>query len=147
MDYFLIVKGVTGDTNSAAHKGAFEVENYGFGIFRPNPATLPLGGGPLNISLRSVTATPILLNKMKAGAPLSLTLIGQSQNPDKHYDPIKMVFANAVITDFNTSDSDGNGVFPPVNFSFTYTGVTYTYTPMNADGTLGTPITSIITFG
>ncbi|MCX6378189.1 MAG: type VI secretion system tube protein Hcp [Armatimonadetes bacterium] len=143
MDYYMTIKGVTGDSTNKEHKGSFELDSYSIGVTRgvtPTPTALTLF--PLSISLRSVLSVPLLLAQANKAAVLNVTIQGRSSSVK--FDSLKIVFSGAVISDMSTADSGGGDV-PQTSLSFVYKSVAYTFTPTLADGTAGTPVTTTIT--
>ncbi len=142
MNYYLTVNGVVGDTTDAAHQKAFDLGNYTFEISR-NGAVV--GGSPLSVSLYSPLSIPLLLAQLKKNVKMTLTLAGRA--PGASFDSLKIVFENATLIDFNTSDTGDNGAVPNTSFTFVYDRVSYTFTPATAGGKAGTPVTTNIVFG
>jgi Ca2+-binding RTX toxin-like protein len=136
--YYLTIDGVNGGSTNAQFQGAFAVGSYTFDIEGTPPP--PQGAGtsrldfpPLTVNLDLTTGFTALLNSMTSDRLIpSIRLQGVNANGATLYD---LKLGNASLNHYFDTNTGQD------RLTFVYGQFSLTTTPVNANGSLGTPVT------
>ncbi|MEZ7985394.1 MAG: type VI secretion system tube protein Hcp [Pseudomonadales bacterium] len=144
----LNIPGVPGESTSQAHQNQIDVLSWGWQISRPAPDMSTGGGGgspafyPVTIQKRVDIATPILMMKTLTGEIIDTVELSISRapagGPGAEYISIEMNGVTITSVETNSSADSDSPVFESI--TLVYRSICFTYLPMNADGTTGSPM-------
>jgi len=146
---FMLVPGIPGSSTDAAHKNWIDVLAFSGGASAPATSTSPAPPKqpppqPCQVAIEKFLdiAGPRLWAAAVTGQTfnnIEIQVTAVSGGIQQTIYDIQLT--NAKITSINTSGSSGGGI-PTESVSFTATNVTLTFTPQNAQGGAGTPVTT-----
>ncbi|HET6795254.1 MAG TPA: type VI secretion system tube protein Hcp [Acidimicrobiales bacterium] len=167
VDYFLKIDGIDGESADSKHKGEIEVESFSWGLNNPGNASAGGGGGagrPASFfdaffSAATSKATPPLFLASAAGKHLPTATLtarrGANSDGQGGVEYLKIVFADLLVTSYkedvlggrlHAAPDETQNMLPDGTtmdtFSINFSKVTVTYTPANADGSTGTPVSA-----
>jgi type VI protein secretion system component Hcp len=134
--YYLMIDGLNGGSPNPQFPGAFEVSSYNFDI-----NNTPSGGGrenildfpPLAVNLDLTTGLSSLINRIANNRRIpSIRLQGVNANGATLYD---LKLGDAFLTHYVDTNTGQD------RLTFDYGQFSLTTTPINANGSLGTPVT------
>src|SRR6516162_3027379 len=135
--YYLTIDGVDGGSAAVGHEGAFAISDYSFDV---SALVSALSGvkttfSPLTVDLTAGSGLTALLSDVASGKVIkSIELQGVTSTGQTVYD---LKLSNVVITRYHDSNSGLDGL----SFDYSEGAVSLTTTPINPDGSLGTPAT------
>ena len=137
LTYYLTIDGVNGGSAVVGHEGAFAISGYSFDV---SALVSALSGvkttfSPLTVDLTAGSGLTALLGDVASGKVIkSIELQGVTSTGQTVYD---LKLSNVVITRYHDSNSGLDGL----SFDYSEGAVSLTTTPINPDGSLGTPAT------
>jgi len=142
-DYYLLVKGIKGETQADGMTDNIEVESWSFGA--SNPASLGgkglAAGKPslsdLTVSFSLDAASFQMIKDLTSGKHIeNATFTGRKTGGDaKPYTYLKITLTNCFLTSFSTGG--GSSGLPPASLSLAYEKIEYEYyTQDTAKGTV-----------
>ena len=143
----LNIPGVPGESTSQAHQNQIDVLSWGWQISRPAPDMSTGGGGgspafyPVTIQKRVDIATPILMMKTLSGEMIDgvkLNIYRPNSNGPQGAEYISIEMNGVTITSVETNSEADQPAYESI--TLVYRTICFTYRPMNADGTLGSPM-------
>ena len=152
-DYYLDVKGVTGESEAEGFKDQMQIQSWSWGASNSGSAVQGTGMGTGKVSLQDFhfviengKATPQLFLKSAQGnhidqAILTCRKTGGNGTPYTYY---KMTFKDLVISSFQEGGSAGSDQLPTVQVSFNYTAITQEYFQQKPNGTVS--LTNTVTY-
>lgn len=148
---FMLVPGIPGSSVASGHAGWIEILAFSAGVTAPASSTNPAPvrqptPNPCQIAVSKfldiasprlwvATATGQILNNVDIQV---VQATGASAPPFVVYD---ILLTNVQLTSVSEGGSAGAGL-PSENVALKATTATLTFTPQNADGTTGTPVTT-----
>src|SRR6516162_1612683 len=135
--YYLTIDGVDGGSAAVGHEGAFAISDYSFDV---SALVSALSGvkttfSPLTVDLTAGSGLTALLSDVASGKVIkSIELQGVTSTGQTVYD---LKRTNLVITRYH----DSNSGLDSLSFDYSEGAVSLTTTPINPDGSLGTPAT------
>src|SRR5579883_404919 len=137
--YYLTVDGVDGGSQAPGHVGAFEIDDYDFDV---SSVVSAIGGAgkptfsPLTVHLARGSGLTSLLNDVAQGKVIkSVELQGATGAAGMSQTVYDLVLGNVTISEVE-DDNHGD------KLTFDYSAISLTTTPLNQDGSLGTPVTT-----
>jgi type VI secretion system secreted protein Hcp len=147
-EVFLKIEGIEGDSTDPMHINEINVVSFKIGVLNSGTFSTGGGGGAGKVQVTDLTvfkfidkASPQLFVAAAQGDHIrSATLVvRKSGNPFTVY---KIVLDDVLISSVNdnasTTDQNGNLV---ETITLNWSRITWTFTPQNADGSRGVPIT------
>lgn len=139
--YHLKVDGIEGESKNDAHPGEIEVLSWSWGATNSTNAVRPGSGG--KVSMQDFTfrtlidkSTPMLFLRAADGDVIrSATLTGRRDGRVF----LEWELKNVVVASFKTMDEAG---VPANQIGLAFKKIIVTYTPLNADGSAGQPVTA-----
>jgi type VI secretion system secreted protein Hcp len=148
---FMKVPGVVGDSTDASHPGWINLRSWNVAFQNPNALGGPTGGvsnptaSSLTASLAYSQASPPLLADLATGQHLSSIQIEHVKaGPAGELTYLTIVLSDVAIT--NISDSAAAAGSPTETISLNFSQIAATFTPQNADGTAGSPVSFCFNF-
>ncbi len=155
-DIFLTTNPVIpGESTQPRFVGAIEVMSYNWGL--TNPATIGSAGSgagagkvkfnELNITKAFDKSSPLLMQYLEGGKhftniTLTLRRAGSINSKQQSQTFLTYVFGEVFVTSISDAGNSGGDEFPVESISFAMGSVQVKYTPQNANGSSGTPVTS-----
>src|SRR5262245_13712102 len=138
--YYLTIDGIVGDQVVEGHEGSFRISDYSFDVSAVVSAVSGGGGGagkttfsPLVVDLDLNSGLTALLKDIATGQHIrSIELKGVAADGHTVYD---LKLGQVLLTGYRDTNS-GHDIL-----EFTYTTVSLTTTPLDANGDPGTPVT------
>jgi type VI secretion system secreted protein Hcp len=147
---FMQVPGVAGDSTDANHQGWINVLSWSEGFQNPNALSSGTGGNPsmgtFNVMINYSQASPLLLKALATGQHLGtveVDFVKPAGTSSLTY--LKIVLTNVAITTIGDSGSAADNS-PQESVGIKASQLSATYTPQNADGTAGTPVSFCYNF-
>jgi len=152
VDYFLKMDGIEGESQDLKHKGEIQLESFSWGVHNTVSAGATSGRSAGRASFEDFhftaptsKASPKLMFACASGqhiktATLTCRKAGDVEKSGQDFLMIKM--ETVLISSYNEAGSQqaSDGV-PQDSVALNFTKITFTFTPQNADGALGTPVT------
>jgi type VI secretion system secreted protein Hcp len=142
---YMQVPGVAGDSTDANHVGWIAVDSWSVGFQNPNALSSATGGNPSMSTFSALIsysqASPLLLKALATGQHLGtvtvdLVKVGAGGSELTY---LTIVLTNAAIISIGDAGSGGGGS-PTESIGIKASNLSATYTPQNADGSAGTPV-------
>jgi type VI secretion system secreted protein Hcp len=142
-DYFLIIDGVDGESQDAAHPNAIHVSSFSFGVTNSGTGGSNLGSGGGRANVQDLHFTKVMdqssgnlfiacaTGKHFPTAKLIARRAGENPQEYLTYD-LTEVFVSSI----STSGHEGGGIAQE-SCSLNFSKITITYTPQNPDGSPG----------
>ena len=138
VDMFLKIEGVDGEATTTTHKGWIDIQSWSWGVSQT--ATAGAGGGAtagrltghVTLIKRIDKATPLLFKRCSDGTvlPLATVELARSGGGQTY---LKYEMKEVIVSSIAHGDLDGDGV-PDEEIKLDFTGVTLTYTQLDASG-------------
>lgn len=151
VDYFLSLDGIVGDSTDAQHKDQISLLSYSWSKDAPAlqmPTTVGGGGGGTGkVNVHDVyftstlsKASPLLMEAVATGKhiPNGTLYVRKAGKNRQEFYQIKL--SDVIVTSYKTGAA--NNSMPTDEFSVDFAKYQVQYTPQNADGSAGTPITT-----
>jgi type VI secretion system secreted protein Hcp len=145
-EVYLTVEGLEGEATAKGFEGQIVLDSFQLGANNPTSIGAGTGAGAGKVNLSNFTVTkrtdassvPLFLACCKGdhfpNAEVTIRKAGGEQ-----VEFIKYKFDTVFVEDINWSGGSGDDV-PTEVLSLAFGAVEMTYTPQNADGTMGSPI-------
>ena len=147
-NWFLKIDGIEGDSLDKVHKGEIDVQSWSWGVFHEGSPGPGGGGGGGRASFqdfqfvtRISKASPQLFLSCATGVHHKVaTLSGRRASEKTASDILKYKLSDVQVT---SAQHGGGGSAPPdERFTLSYGRFEITFTPQNADGSPGSPISA-----
>lgn len=137
--------GISGDTMTKGFENQIQLDSFQWGVERA--ISSPTGGtressaphvGEITITKLMDKASPLLLQNSLVGqavSPVTITFVKNTGTGPIRY--AAYTLDNVLISGYSVSSG---GDTPSETLSLSFTKITFTFTPTNPDGSLGTPI-------
>jgi type VI secretion system secreted protein Hcp len=148
---FMQVPGVPGDSTDASHQGWIDVQAWQVGFQNPHALSSATGGNPsigtFDATLSYSQASPLLLQALATGQHLGTVEVDlvKASGTGTEVTYLKIVLSNAAITTIGDGGSAAE-ISPTENIGIQASQLSATYTPQNADGSAGTPVSFCYNF-
>jgi type VI secretion system secreted protein Hcp len=148
-DAFIKIDGIPGEATDDKHKDWIELSSFSWGVSQP----VAMAGGGLSagkanfqdfsIMKKLDKSSPILFQACATGKHVkSLTVSFCRATGDKK-EYLAYKFADVMLTNYQASGAPAGGEgLPMESLGFTYTKVELNYTPIDAKGTAGSPVST-----
>lgn len=141
---YMQVPGVVGDSTDANHVGWIDLQAWSVGFENPNALSSATGGNPsletFAAQLSYSQASPLLLKALATGQHLGTVKVDLVKaGPTGGLTYLTIALTNAAITTIADSGDAAAGA-PAESIGIRASELSATYTPQNADGTAGTPV-------
>jgi type VI secretion system secreted protein Hcp len=148
-DAFLKIDGIEGESTDDAHKGEIEVFSFSWGVTQTGSGSAGGGGGAgkasfqdIHFTQRTTKASPLLFKACATGqhikkAVLTVRKAGGRQSIEF----IKIELEDVLISSYLPAGDTG-GDAPAEDLAMNFSKITFTYTPQNADGSAGEPVSA-----
>ncbi len=147
-DFFLSIPTIPGDSRDQVMRGTIDVLAWSFGVSSTTVAATSGGLSPAKSKPTSLTfvsresrASPKLFIACATGRRLSSVTLTARHNLEVPVVYLTVKLENVVVSSYQVAPSDTDG-YPLEVVRLDYVKLTTTYTPQNADGSLGTPVTA-----
>lgn len=145
-DTYMQYGTIKGDSTSLDHPDWIVLDSFQLGVSVPTTSpTTGAGAGAPKFSEIVVTkmmdkSSPQLIQQLLQGTPQSVTIdLAEPSSTSKiPFTYAQYKLTDAVLTGYSVSSG---GDMPSESLSIAFQKISYTYTPKNPDGTIGTPIT------
>lgn len=144
-DAYMKYGTIQGSSTSIGHQDWIVLNSFQFGVAVPINLSTGLGTGSPKFDQITVTkvmdqSSPLLMQQLLQGMPQSVT-IDLTEPSSFSKGPVTFAeykLTDALLTGYSVSSG---GDTPTENLSLTFEKISYTFTPQNPDGTVGTPTT------
>lgn len=144
-DMFLKIDGIKGESTDDKHKDEIEVLSWSWGLTQSaasGSGTGGLGAGrataqDFHFVKRIDTASPLLAKHCASGQHIKSALLTLRKAGKEQVEYTKINFSDLMISSYATGGSEGGGVLPNCQVSFTFAKIKFEYWPQKPDGTLG----------
>lgn len=149
LNMFLDIDGIPGESTVAGHVGQVDVLAWSWGMSNPGTTHGTTGTGPAKANFQDLSLTkyvdkssPLLMLHSANGTLIStVTLYVENANGTaKPAQIIKIVLSNVLVTSVSSGGSGGEDRLTE-NITLNFSKIEYDYSPLNPDGSAGTPIT------
>lgn len=151
-DIFLRLEGIPGESADAKHKDEIEILSYSMGASQTSPSA----GSRLAASRPCVKdisfaktldkSSPLLFASAVSGMHIPQATLTLRKAGGTQAEYLVMQFNDVLISSYQSGGSQGDSV-PTDSFSLNFSKVTFSYSPQKADGSLGSPVTAVISGG
>jgi type VI secretion system secreted protein Hcp len=146
-DYFLKLDGITGESTDATHKGQIELHSFSWGasnVVNIGSATGGAGAGKVQFHDLSITtavskASPSLFLMMASGTHAATGMLSIRKAGGTQLDYLTYSLTTVFVSSYSTAGANGDSI-PTEQFTFQCAAVAMSYSPQNADGSLGSAI-------
>lgn len=147
--YFMKIDGIEGESQDEQHKGAIELDSWSFGGTTSGALKPGAGAGAgkftaqdFQFTAKVSKASPMLFLACTTGKRFAkATLTGRKGGDRRPIDYFTITLTDVQISSYQESGANGaEGVMEQVSCAFTK--IQLEYRPMNADGSLGNPVTA-----
>lgn len=135
-DIFLKIDGIDGESTDSKHAGEIEVLSFSWGVVGDPKAPLQ----ELSLATNASKASPKLMLACASGSHFKKATLWVRNSGEVPQDYYGLTLEGVRISHYNSSGSSGGGSGPTDQFSMNYTRIVFSYTPQQADGSLGTPV-------
>ena len=152
--YFLSIPGIPGEATTKGFEGQIELLTWAWGVDAPAVIGGGGGGGGAGKATSREVITladsgiqsPTLLLDTNTGRHLTTALLSCVRKPKKPFTFMTLKFDDVLVTSYAVTPDPTNGL-PLDLVRLAFGKVTYTVIPQNADGTPGTPVSSVFDYG
>jgi len=148
VDYFLKLDGIQGESSDAKHANQIELASFSWGA--ANSATVGRAGGGagagratskhLLFVQRTQKSSPALLKTLASGKHIPSGLLTARKSGKDQAEFLKIKLTDVLVTSFDLRADDDALPLEEVGLSFGK--IEFTYTPQQATGSAGTPVTT-----
>ncbi len=145
VDYFLKVDGIDGESASDRHKNEIDVESFSWGAAQSGAGATGGGGGAGKVSfqdfhftMRLNKASPKLMLACATGEHIKEVVLTGEVSGKKGQKFLEIKMEDVLVSSFQQGSSASE--YPTESVSMNFTKITFTYYPVNPDGSLGAPI-------
>jgi type VI secretion system secreted protein Hcp len=135
-DIFLKIDGIDGESTDSKHAGEIEISSFSWGVVADPKGPLQ----ELSVASSVSKASPKLMLACASGSQFKKAVLNVRNSGDFPQDYYRLTLEGVRISSYNSSGSSGSGAVPTDQFSMNYTRIGFSYSPQNADGSLGTPV-------
>ncbi|QKE83194.1 type VI secretion system tube protein Hcp [Arthrobacter sp. NEB 688] len=142
-DLYLVLDGITGDSTNERFRGSVELLALDWGV-KAKRTTSGSGSsagrpvaGDVRVATTASSASPVFLRYLASGRVLRRAVVHVVRTGENPVEAMSLTFTDVVVTGYEVMSGSG---LPVEVVAFAMNGVTETWTPQNADGTLGTPV-------
>lgn len=149
-DFFLKIEGVEGESTDAKHPGTIEIESFSWGVSNAGTTATTAGGAgggagkvvfqDIHFTTRVNKASPILMFGCATGEHFKKATLFVRKAGTEQQDYYKVTLEDCLVSSYQSGGSSGADALPIDQFSLNFFRITFSYTPQNADGSLGTPV-------
>jgi type VI secretion system secreted protein Hcp len=145
VDYFLKVDGNDGESTSDRHKNEIEIASFSWGATQSGSGATGGGGGAgkvsfqdLHFTMKTNKASPKLMLACATGEHIKQVVLIGEVSGKKGQKFLEIKIEDVLISSFQQGGSSGE--HPTESVSMNFAKITFTYYPVNPDGSLGTPV-------
>lgn len=142
-EIYLVVDGITGDSTDKDFRGAIELLALDWGV-KAKRSTSGSGSGAgkpvagdVKFAARSSSASPMLLKRLLSGRMVRRATVHVMRRGDNRVEAMTLDLKDVLVTGYELMSASG---LPVEVVSLAMNGLTETWIPQRADGTLGTPV-------
>jgi type VI secretion system secreted protein Hcp len=146
--FFLSIPDIQGEATAKGFEGQIELLTWAWGVDATFTGGVGGGGGSGKATPRPVIAlaesgiqSPPLLLDTNTGKHLKSALISCVRNAKKPFTFMTLKFEDVLVTSYAVTPDPTNG-HPLDLINLSFTKITQTVLPQNADGSAGTPVTT-----
>ena len=149
IEFFLKIEGIEGDSTDKTHPGEIQLQSFSWGATHVGAAGSQGAGartGKPSLSDFSFVAhiskaSPKLFLALVTGKVIPTATVTGVRTLKEPASVMELTFKDVTISSYRISDVPG-AELPAEDVALTFSQVRYTFTPQNADGTDGTPVTA-----
>ena len=147
-DAFLKIDGIEGESTDDKHKGEIDVLSWSWGA--SNPTTVSSGGGgtagkvsmqDFHFVSRVNKASPLLFIKCATGEHIKSAVLSVRKAGGQAFEYIKLTLSDCLVSSYMPAGAPDDAASEEVSLNFSK--IEFSYSPQNADGSIGSPITAI----
>jgi type VI secretion system secreted protein Hcp len=145
-DYFLKIEGVDGESTDDKHKGEIQIESWSWGASNSGSMSMGSGGGAGKASFQDFhfvhqvdKSSPMLFQALATGEHLKQVALTVRKSGGEQTTYLTYTFTDVLITSLSASGNSGDPA-PTEQISLNFSKIEMEYKPMNAAGTVDTPI-------
>jgi len=146
VDFLLELDGIKGESTDSRHPNTIEINSFSWGV--SNSGGHGGGGGAGKVSFQDLhftskvsKASPMLMQALTTGQRIpSATLYVRKTGDNQQQEYYVVHLENVMVSSYQSSGGGTGGDVPVDEVTLNFTKIEFTYTPQNADGSLGTPL-------
>jgi type VI secretion system secreted protein Hcp len=146
--WFLKFDTIEGESTEKGHEKELEVMSFHWGVSQTGSFASGGGGGAgkaqfqdLHFTSNTSKASPQLMLACASGRHLKYaTLTGRKSGGDRPADFMHVKIEDVLVSSYNQAGDRNSG--PGDEASLNFAKIEFSFTPQNADGSLGTPVTT-----
>lgn len=145
VDYFLKVDGIDGESTSDGHKNEIEIESFSWGATQSGTGATGGGGGAgkvsfsdIHFTMKTSKASPKLMLACATGEHIKQVVLTGEVSGKKGQKFLEIKMEDVLVSSFQQGGSADN--YPTESISMNFAKITFTYYPVNPDGSLGAPV-------
>jgi type VI secretion system secreted protein Hcp len=144
VDYFLKIDGIEGESTDPKHNKQIDVESWGWGETNAGDAAARGGMGAgkvamhdFHFTMKMCKATPKLMQACATGQHFKEATLTCRKAGKEQQDYFKVKFIDFIVSSYQTSGSNHDGVIPIDQISLNFSVIEFEYKEQKPDGTLG----------
>lgn len=144
VDYFLRLDGIPGESTDDQHAGEIDIASFQWGVNLEGTACSTARQRPtisgISIAKNLDRASPKLMQAAATGTHIATATLTARRAGGPAGQEFLVITLQQVVVSGYALDA-GAGTFPQDTFTLAFATIKVEYTPQNADGTAGTPVT------
>jgi len=144
VDYFLLIKGIPGESKDATHKNEIELENWSFGEVQSGKAAYGSGMGVGRVSpqdfhfiKRIDKSSPKLMQACASGEAFAQAVLVARKAGKVPQEYLRFTFEDLIISSYQTAGSAASDILPRDEIAFNFAKLKCEYRRQLPDGNLG----------
>ena len=150
VDLFLEIDGIAGESTDKAHRDAIEAVAFSWAEHLSASGGTGGGGGvgkvqfgELQVVARTSVASPFLMASCASGRHHATARLSVRRRGDKAKDHLVLALTDVTVNGYRVgANESGDDDTPTDQISLAFGRIEYTYTPVDARGRNGTPVTA-----
>lgn len=146
IDMFLMLKGITGESQDHKHKGEIDIDSFSFNVMQAGSGSRSGGSGSGKADFGDITvtklidkATPTLVNHCATGehipeAVITVRKAGGGKEGGKEYYKVKLT---EVLVSSVSNSGSSMADFPTETITMNYGQIDFEYLPQDSSGNVG----------
>jgi type VI secretion system secreted protein Hcp len=150
-DFLLEIDGIKGESKEQKHPGTIDIESFSWGLSQggvKNSSRLASGGGAgkvvfsdISVSKSTDAASPLLFKSAATGKHIKKAVLYGRKAGGGQQEYLKITLEDCLISSFQQGpQAPGSGAGQLESFSLNFAKISYSYSPVGADGKAGSPL-------
>jgi type VI secretion system secreted protein Hcp len=147
-DYLLVIDGIKGESQDAAHPGAIEIASFSWGMTNPGSYAGVGGSGAgrvefhdLHFASQTNRASPLIALACAKGQHIDKAQLFVRKQGGSQQDYYVITLSDLIVSSFQSGGLEDASALPTDQFSLNFAAIKFEYKAQKDDGSLGPPVT------